>query len=222
MTDQLLKEAFLKQIQEIDYPCVMAKSALLSGNIQTIIAEAFCPVPFHTRKVLADIYVAIEAIDGQPGNHSIAVLFQQPAMMSEEEYDEVFWPYLQSLHALDSEQYGWDANVSSDPTSKNFSFSLKGQAFYVIGMHNKSSRKARTTSMPAIIFNPHRQFDALREKGNYTKIRDTIRKRDVAYAGSLNPMLQDFGEESEVLQYTSTKLNKENWICPFQPIQASI
>jgi len=217
MTDQLLKDAFLEQIEEIDYPCVMAKSALLSGNIHTIIAEAFCPAPFHAREVLADIYAAIDVIEDKPGYHSIAVLFRQPAMMSEAEYDEVFWPYLQSLHMLDSAQYGWNENVSSDPSSKNFSFSLKGEAFYVIGMHNKSSRKARVTSMPAIIFNPHRQFDALREKGKYTKIRDTIRERDAAYAGSPNPMLQDFGEASEVFQYTGTKLDKENWTCPFKP-----
>lgn len=217
MTDHLLKKAFFQHIKKIDYPCVMAKSALLSGSIHTVIAEAFCPALFHVRKVLVDIYEAIDAIENQPGYHSIAVLFRQPAMMSEQEYDEVFWTYMQSLHALDSVQYGWDTKVSSSPASKNFSFSLKAQAFYVIGMHNKSSRKARITSMPAIIFNPHRQFDALREKGNYTKIRDVIRQRDIKYTGSINPMLQDFGEASEVLQYTGTKLDKKNYICPFKP-----
>ena len=86
-------------------------------------------------------------------------------------------------------------------------------------MHNKSSRKARITQIPAIIFNPHRQFEALREKGNYTKIRNTIRERDIAYAGNLNPMLKNFGEESEILQYTGSKINKDEWICPFQPEQ---
>ncbi len=218
MNDIMLKEQFLAQIDAKAYPCVMARAALASGNIQIVIAEAFCPTPIHARRTLDDIYAAIDKISTLPGgNHSIALLFRTPVMTSEEEYDALFWPYLQCLHELDRQQYGWDSRVSADPQSEDFSFSLKGEAFYLIGMHNMSSRKARTTQAPAIIFNLHRQFDALRAKGVYNSVRDNIRRRDIAYAGDYNPMLQNFGDGPEVLQYTGRYIDKDHWQCPFQP-----
>lgn len=221
MNDIAIKESFFSHIQDLAYPCVMAKALLLKGNIRIIMADTFCPAPLHVQPLLQQIYQHIDELNAEEqGYHSIAILFRQPVMQSEDEYESLFWPYLQALHALDSGQYNWDPRVSADPASSRFSFSLKGEAFYVIGMHNSSSRKARRTIVPAIILNPHRQFEALRRKGNYTKIRDTIRSRDIVYSGSQNPMLENFGDEPEVYQYTGKQFDKENWTCPFQPLTA--
>jgi hypothetical protein len=41
-----------------------------------------------------------------------------------------------------------------------------------------------------------------------------VRKRDIAYSGSINPMLNDFGNASEVYQY-SGKQYTSDWVCPF-------
>jgi hypothetical protein len=45
-------------------------------------------------------------------------------------------------------------------------------------------------------------------------MKTAVRKRDEIFSGSVNPMLSDFGEASEVLQY-SGKVYDETWTCPF-------
>ena len=49
-----------------------------------------------------------------------------------------------ALHALDVVQGNkWDASVSSDTQSSDFSFSLGGRAFFVVGSHPNASRLSR-------------------------------------------------------------------------------
>ncbi|MDB5235831.1 MAG: hypothetical protein JWR44_2824, partial [Hymenobacter sp.] len=60
----------------------------------------------------------------------------------------------------------------------------------------------------------------IRANGRYDGLRDTIRTRDVAYSGSINPMLQNFGTASEVYQYTG-KVYDDAWKCPFISPHAS-
>src|SRR5690606_27133649 len=107
-----------------------------------------------------------------------------------------------------------DAEVDSDPESDHFSFSLGGKAFYIIGMHPNSSRFARRSPRPTMVFNLHRQFEELRNMGAFEKIRDTIRERDKNLQGSVNPMLHDFGHNREAPQYSGRQVD-ESWKCPF-------
>jgi hypothetical protein len=53
----------------------------------------------------------------------------------------------------------------------------------------------------------------MKETNSYEKMKVIVRKRDLAFAGSVNPMLTDFGEVSEAAQY-SGKLHDSNWKCP--------
>jgi hypothetical protein len=133
--------------------------------------------------------------------------------MTEVAFDQFFWQRLQALSNLDSEKYAYDQRVSDDPGSENFSFSLKSEAFFIIGLHPASSRPARKFKYPTIVFNPHAQFEKLRKLGQYQKMQNIIRKRDTALAGGINPMLTDFGTASEVYQYTGQQLDN-NWTCP--------
>ncbi len=122
------------------------------------------------------------------------------------------WRTLQSLHEIDDCE--WDPSVSGDPENPHFIFNLKGKAFYIIGMHPESSRIARQAAYPTMVFNLHRQFDKLREIGTYQIVRDTIRKNDEALQGNINPVLTDYGADTETKQY-SWRMVKENWKCPF-------
>jgi FPC/CPF motif-containing protein YcgG len=124
----------------------------------------------------------------------------------------MMWQRLQGIR--DHDNHSWDHRVSCNPSDSNFSFSVKGEAFYVVGLHPGSSRKARQFRHPAIVFNPHSQFEKLRATEKYSIMKETVRKRDVAFSGSVNPMLADFGESSEVYQY-SGKAYDETWKCPF-------
>ena len=60
----------------------------------------------------------------------------------------------------------------------------------------------------------HARFEQLRAEGKYERLRDTILERDERLAGSINPMLQRFGEASEARQY-SGRLVSADWRCPF-------
>ena len=68
--------------------------------------------------------------------------------------------FLQKLHNHDDSQ--WEPNVSEDPNDSNFSFSIKGKAFYIVGMHPESSRMARRAPYCTVVFNLHWQFEKLR------------------------------------------------------------
>ena len=111
--------------------------------------------------------------------------------------------------------YTHDKSVDPDPSSPRFGFSLKEEAFFIVGLHPGSGRQSRRFKYPTLIFNPHAEFEKLRALGRYEKMKTIVRKRDVAFSGSVNPMLQDFGERSEVFQYTGMQY-KEGWTCPLK------
>ena len=73
---------------------------------------------------------------------------------------------------------------------------------------------------PTLVFNLHDQFEQLRKEGRYERMRERILDRDAALAGSVNPMLARFGEESEARQYSGRQVGKD-WDCPFQDPRAS-
>ncbi len=58
-------------------------------------------------------------------------------------------------------------------------------------------------------------------QAKYDMMKNAVRKRDVAYSGSVNPMLKDFGKASEVFQYSGRKYD-ENWQCPLKIHHAQI
>ena len=127
-------------------------------------------------------------------------------------FERALWRQLQRLH--DQDVYGWDPAVDPDPAAKEFSFSFAGRAFYLIGMHPDASRPARRFPTRAIVFNLHEQFEALRASGRYEKMRDVIRGRDTKQTGSMNPMMADFGNRSEAVQYSGRNVEGA-FQCPF-------
>jgi FPC/CPF motif-containing protein YcgG len=146
---------------------------------------------------------------------SATIIFEKPQDAAEEEFDNLLWQRLQALSDLDARQYAYDKRVSADPSSTHFSFSLKGEAFFIIGLHAKNSRPSRQFTYPALVFNPHQQFEILREGNHYEPMKHVVRKRDHEYSGSVNPMLADFGTSSEVYQYSGIRYD-EKWKCPLQ------
>jgi FPC/CPF motif-containing protein YcgG len=119
---------------------------------------------------------------------------------------------LQQVNALDAGP--WASDRRSDPASPEFSFSFAGTGYFIVGLHAGSSRLARRFAWPTLVFNPHHQFDRLRADGHYSRFQEAIRSREVALQGTLNPMLQNFGEASEARQYSGRAV-PETWRCPF-------
>lgn len=207
-----LKKSFKDFIIQKNHPCVMARSLFTDDNVEI---HAFDELGSEAtaKKLLSAIeqYVSGYNFENNTFETLIAV-FPNEIINSELEFEEKMWKQLQLIHNVDP--HPWDSEVSSDPENSKFSFSIAGKAFYIICMHPKSSRMARQAPFPAMIFNLHSQFEKLREMGVYQRVKKRIRKADEKLQGSINPMLDDFGDSSEARQYSGRAVDS-NWKCPF-------
>lgn len=206
-------EALWQMISESSYPCLGAKSAYANDQIHWMLLEDIRSSGEDLR-ILRFLYDFIDTFRTAGALSSAVIIFDRPDTLSEEEFDLYLWQRLQALADLDSATCAYDARVSNDPEAPSFNFSLKEEALYVIGLHPGSSRRARRFSRPALVFNPHQQFESLRVSGKYDSMKRAIRRREVAYSGSLNPMLDDFGTVSEAKQYSGKRYDND-WKCPF-------
>lgn len=210
-----IKDGFFNRINSKSFPCVGAKAALARDHIESFMIEDMASSR-DDENALQFLYSFVENYRRSPRKfHSAALFFKTPRLMSEEKFDELMWQRLQALSDLDARNYKYDSRVNADPFSPDFSFSLKEEAFFIIGLHPQSSRLARQFEHPVLIFNPHAQFEQLRKSGKFERMQQTIRKRDIKFSGSVNPMLKNFGESSEVWQYSGRKYN-DNWQCPLK------
>lgn len=196
-----------------DFPCLGAKAALERGGIEMMEAGELTAAR-DDRAIVAALQRFARHADAEPLFVSFAVVFAAAGRLTEKNFEQALWQRLQALHEIDRRQFGWDPSVSSDPHSPRFSMSIGGHAFYVVGLHPSSSRRARRFRQPVLVFNLHSQFERLRTDGRYEKLRQSIIRRDIAYAGSANPMLAVHGESSEARQYSGRRVDAE-WRCPF-------
>lgn len=208
----------VRYVEAATFPCVGARSA------------------FNRRRARFGLYSTLGANDDIPrlcedlGRFSdefpdpgvdpvtYVAMFDEPAG-SESQFTERMWRHLQAIHEHDAERFAWDPAVSNDPTSSDFSFSVGGRSFFIVGLHPEASRIARQAPLPCLVFNFHDQFEALRSTGRYTKLQTATRNRDVALQGSINPVLARFGDASEARQYSGQPVADE-WKCPFRAMSA--
>lgn len=210
-----LDEEFNNFINQESFPCIGAKAALKKNQLHYLIAKDL-RLNHDDQAILQHTYDFINRWKSNTQTlQTSIVLFQHPRFLMEVAFEDYLWKRLQSLHELDSQHYKWDSSVHSEVAHKKFSFSLGGHAFFVVGLHSQSSRKARAFAYPSLVFNLHEQFELLKKNGVYGLMRDKIRENDVLFSGSINPMLCDFGESSEALQYSGREVN-QSFVCPFK------
>ncbi|MFD2832090.1 guanitoxin biosynthesis heme-dependent pre-guanitoxin N-hydroxylase GntA [Christiangramia antarctica] len=202
------KDFIIKQ----DHPCMMAQTVFSQDAVEIKKYEGFGTLE-TAEKIYSDLKKYLKNYDFESNDfRTFMAVFPKNELNSEAEYEKILWEQLSKISKVDEEP--WDPTVSSDITDKNFSFSIAGKAFYIVGMHPKSSRFARRAPYPSIAFNLHWQFEKLREMGAYETVRDRIRERDKELQGFINPMLKDFGKSSEAKQYSGRAVKKD-WVCPF-------
>lgn len=199
-----------------DFPCVGAKAALARDAVE-VVDGGDLRNGDRDKQVLEAIQGFAQASADDVVFASLVVTYPATPNLSEAAFEAALWARLQSLHEQDHVSHGWDRSVSSDPADPAFSLSLGGRGFYVVGLHAGASRPARRIPGAALVFNLHSQFETLREDGRYDKLSEAIRARDVALAGSVNPMLARHGEASEARQYSGRKVDAA-WRCPFHAL----
>jgi uncharacterized protein len=215
MQDEGIISKYHSFLEDQSFPCVAAKAALSRDQVKCIVVDDMS-VHGEDELILTFLYDFIDEyrLASQPF-HSAAVIFRKPSIKCEHQYDALLWKKLESLRAKDRVYYNHDVRVDDDPESAKYSFSLKEEALFVIGLHPSSSRKARQFEYATLVFNPHAEFDRLRQNHKYDAMKRTVRKRDQRFNGSVNPMLQDFGEQSEVYQYSGIHYDS-TWKCPMK------
>ena len=197
-----------------DYPCTGAISVFAQKGYRFgLFPELGCD--HAVRAVCHDLYEFCHEFPITDDQLiTFIAIFRGPAIESEQHFEDMLWSQLQAMHAIDSDFFAWDKSVESDPMNNNFSFSIGGRAMFVIGMHPKASRLARTFKYPTMVFNLHEQFERLRARGKFETMKQIIRAREMTLQGSINPMLKNFGESSEASQYSGRAVSG-NWPCPF-------
>ncbi|HEX4855471.1 MAG TPA: guanitoxin biosynthesis heme-dependent pre-guanitoxin N-hydroxylase GntA [Limnobacter sp.] len=213
-----LAALFMDYIEEDSFPCVGAKAALARGEIQ-VHEYGLLNHPANDEPLLDALVDFVDMLDSCAGDdsrvHSFVAVFNGPRDTNELDFENLLWTQLYNLHVLDVDRGAPAASdISSDTDSPQFSLSLAGHPFFVIGLHPGSSRMARRFQSPVLVFNSHQQFEKLRENGRYEKMQAATRKRDIALQGSINPNLSDFGTNSEARQYSGRK-TAVDWKCPF-------
>jgi FPC/CPF motif-containing protein YcgG len=220
MTPTALAENFRNLIHRSDFPCVGAKSALAKGTLNILVARDMRS-NWDDRRIYDGITrIVRDYRTDRELFQSFAVIFEGPVDMDEKTFEKFLWARAESLTNKDA----WlgqphDERVSSDPDDPHFSLSFGEEAFFIVGLHPRASRPARRFERPVLVFNLHDQFEQLREQGRYERMRAKIIERDVALAGSPNPMLARHGTISEARQYSGRNVAEPGWVCPFKPVE---
>lgn len=210
------EQELFARIADNAFPCVGAKSALARGTLKVLVGHAITSA-WDDVRIHSELLEWARGWRDDPGAlRSLAVVFEGPLDLNEAQFESLLWERLQSLADKDAWRgQPYDRRVSADPEDPHFSLSFGGEAFFVVGLHPGASRPARRFPRPTLVFNLHDQFEMLRAEGRYERMRERILDRDLALAGSHNPMLGRHGEASEARQYSGRLVDQE-WKCPFR------
>lgn len=203
-----------------DYPCVAAIRSLANDECRIGVYENFGSGR-SSAALASNLYLFLEEQrQTQSPFLSYWATFPDPIKgghldMDETEFENKLWHELSCLAAVAGFESKWDPRFSSDPESQGFCFSFAGSAFFVVGVHPRASRKSRQFPYPALVFNVYTQFETLMKNGQYDPMVRTIRRREKAYEGSVNPMVIEYGEKWESIQFSGAR-NPSDWRCPFR------
>ena len=205
-----ITEGLESMVLHPDYPCLGARSVFNRDRATVVVLERLA-TEASTRTLLEALTAFGRDTDRSAGFASLVAVFRAAEIADEAEFETLLWRQLELLHEADRQP--WDPRVSDDPQNPHFAFSVGGTAFFVVGLHPQSSRIARRTPLPTLVFNLHEQFEELRASDRYARMRDTIRRRDTQLQGSVNPMVADHGRSSEARQYSGRQV-PEDWSPP--------
>jgi FPC/CPF motif-containing protein YcgG len=204
--------ALERMVGHPEFPCLGAKSVFRRGSVEHVVLDDMTSADVPD-ELLARLRRFAGGIEGEPGFHSFIATFRQPMPTDEATFERELFDLLQRLHDADEEP--WAPGVGSDPTDPHFAFSAGGTAYFIVGLHPSASRVARRAPLPTLVFNPHDQFEQLREEGRFDRMRGAIRRRDEDLQGTINPMVADYGEATEAVQY-SGRVHGPGWEPPLE------
>lgn len=203
---------FREKILAETFSCVGAKTSINRSKYQFLLLDKMASKQSTLQLYQALKKFAITRTDLDERFASFIACFANNSFFEPENFESLLWQQLQMLHHIDESP--WDQHVSNDINNPSFSFSIAGQAYFIVGLCPHHPRKCREFVYPTLVFNSHHQFRYLKQIGVFHKIQKTVRAREINYSGDINPNLLEFAEQSEALQYSGFKANLER-TCPF-------
>ncbi len=211
-----IRDCFQSFVLGEEFSCVAAKAAIRRGHYQHGVYGELASAE-ATTQLSRELFSFVRRQPALGGPYSTFVAsFSGPYLPNEIEFERLLWKQLACLHQRDRMFHRWDPVVSADIDDANFSFSVAGRGYFVVGLHPSSSRWTRRFPWPTLVFNAHYQFEQLRAEGKYQRMQEVIRARELAFQGTINPMLGEFGRRSEARQYSGRAVEAD-WRCPFSP-----
>ena len=138
--DSFIINEFINYVENKNFPCVAAKASLNKTNCNLMVADNIA-CPKDDAKILKFLYDFVDEYrKSDRAFSSLVIIFKSYHPLTEDMFETFMWQRLQALSVLDAEQYSYDKRVNKDPDSANFSFSIKEEAFFIIGLHKTSSR----------------------------------------------------------------------------------
>lgn len=209
----LIEQSFIEKILSDHFSCIGAKASIKNSSYEFCLLEKIAD-----EESTRNLYESLKSFTQKRQElethfASFIVCFEDHSEITPDQFEYLLWKQLYMLHQYD--EFEWDARVSHDINNPYFSFSIAGDAYFVIGMCPHHPRKCREFSYPVLVFNSHHQFKHLKKINLFEKIKKIVRSREIKYSGSVNPNAIDFGEQSEALQYSGLKATKD-WKCPFR------
>ena len=209
-----VKQAITQLVQPTNYPCGPAVSSLKNNDYLVGVYSDFGTG--HLTKELYNDLLYFRQSQKTSGSLFLSfwAVFRDESVLNEDEFEKALWKELSLLSSFEASSVPWDKSFSSDPESSEFCLSVGGEAFFVVGLHRQSSRESRIFPWPTLIFNLYSQFDELARLGRYDSIVKSNRARELKVHGTLNPMVEKYGDTWEAIQF-SGKENPPDWKCPF-------
>ena len=211
--NHFIEKNLIEKVLSEQFSCIGAKASIKNCKYQFVLLEKMA-TEISTLKLYESLRkFAKTRLEIDKRFASFIVSFENHPGITPSQFESLMWQQLNMLHQID--EFSWDNRVSNDINSPCFSFSVAGDAYFIIGMCPGHPRKCRDFYYPTLVFNSHHQFKYLKEINLFEKIQRTVRLRELQYSGSINPNLSNFSERSEAMQYSGLKVSSD-WQCPFQ------
>lgn len=192
------------------YPCPIAQAVARHGGLSM---HRFSSM----RTDAAAVHEAVGTWLSAPHEfrfRSFVAVFPDEKSESIDEFHDDLWTCLSGMRACEPVDRPVPPGTSDDVASPDFTFTIHGTPFFVVGLSPHSPRKARRTRVSGFALNPHQQFEDLRASNSLEAVKHASRARDMQFQGSINPMLSDHGERSAALQYSSMPVTSPSQ-CPY-------
>jgi FPC/CPF motif-containing protein YcgG len=176
---------FRALVLEPRFPCVGGRSAVRRGTYRFAL-YAELDTGATTATLLGDLQTFVAERETQGSElTTLVACFLGPHPRNEAHFRAMVRSQLQRLRAADPAP--WDPTVSADPADPHYAYSVAGRAFTIVPLSAASPRWARRFAWPTVIFNAEAVFHQLRDDGGLGRFRETVRARDVALQGDVNP-----------------------------------